>query len=126
LNRLDSDEQAASVLNIPVAREAPFSPIGGVARSACSKLIHEADLVVVTPVPLGHGNLANLYLAQEAQSDGKIVFLLGGDPGDRDFTGGAGAALWRELRESGATEFESLALLDAELARIASRESADE
>jgi iron complex transport system ATP-binding protein len=125
LNRLDSDEQAAAVLSIPTALEAPFSPIGEAARLAADAMIREADVVVVTAVPLGKGNLANLELALQALLSSKPVFLLGGDPAERDFTRGAAVALWQRLREKGARLAEDLAAVESELVRLAAAGSPD-
>lgn len=80
LNRLDSDQTAAAALGIETALEAPFSRIGEEARAACATLLANADTVLVTSVPFGPGNLANLELVVEAQEAGKRVLLLGSDP----------------------------------------------
>jgi len=118
LNRLDSDEDAATALGIEHVTEAPFSPIGLEARAAGAALMARADLLVVTEVPLGHGNLANLELVVEAQTEGKPVFLLGETPIEaRDFTDGAGKNLWETLLGGGARQVADVQTLEAALAR---------
>jgi iron complex transport system ATP-binding protein len=103
LNRLDTDEEAAAALGVERVTEAPFSPIGPEARAACADLIKRADAVVVTGVPIGNGNLANLQMASEAQAGGKPVYLLGETPfAARDFTGGAAQELFDALLQAGA------------------------
>jgi iron complex transport system ATP-binding protein len=118
LNRLDSDEEAASALGVAVALEAPFSPIGDRSRAEASSLIQDADAVVVAPVAIGHGNVANLDLALEALSEGKRVWLMGGDLGGRDFTGGPASKLWEQLKQGGAIRVQGVAELEAQLARV--------
>ena len=113
------------MLGIPTVAEAPFSPISDEKRQACRKMIGEAEILVVTPVPIGKGNLANLELALEAAISGKSVYLLGGDPHERDFSGGRGAELWRQLVERGAVEIGNLAALERELSRTPLIEAKD-
>ncbi len=106
LNRLDSDHAAAEALAIETAVEAPFSPIGPDAREACVKLVARANSVLITPVPIGRGNLAMLELALEAQKLGKLVIFVGdADPAGRDYTGGAAASLIERLMAGGAVAY---------------------
>jgi len=103
LNELDSDQFAADALGIPTVKEAPFSPIGSDARQALSELMAQASYVVITPVPFGNGNLANLKVAAEAQQKGIGVVILGeGDLPDRDYASGSAAKLFDELISKGA------------------------
>lgn len=103
LNRLDSDQEAAEALGIEAALEAPFSAIGPEARAAGAALIAQAQTILVTPVPFGQGNLANLELVVAAQEAGKAVVLLGEDPLEaRDFAAGAASALFTRLLSRGA------------------------
>lgn len=118
LNRLDSDEEAASALGIEHVVEAPFSPIGPAALAECRALIARADAVVITDVPIGNGNLPNLELAAEVQKEGKPIYLLGEMPmAQRDFTGGAAQALWQVLVEGGAETVGNVEALEAALER---------
>lgn len=116
LNRLDSDEDAASALGIEHVVEAPFSPIGPEARAACAALMARADALVVTEVPIGHGNLANLEIVAQAQASGKPVYLLGEAPfAARDFTGGRAQELWERLVRQGAQTVADVQALEAVL-----------
>jgi len=90
LNRLDSDAEAARALNIAAVLEQPFSPVGTEAIADALKMIDMADSVILTPVPIGSGNLVNLELAEEALKRGKTV-LLASDMADRDYTEGKAA-----------------------------------
>jgi len=107
LNRLDSDQEAAEALGIEAALEAPFSAIGPAARAACAALMARAGTILVTPVAFGHGNLANLELAVEAQAAGKAVVLLGdANFAGRDYTGGSATRLLERLLAGGAPRFD--------------------
>ena len=103
LNRLDTDAAAGEALGIEMALEAPFSPIGPDARKECAALMAAARTVMIAPVPFGHGNLANLELALEAQGRGSSIVLLGnGDVTGRDYADGAATALFERLIAGGA------------------------
>ncbi len=103
LNHLDSDQRAAEVLGIEHVAESPFSPISEESREACSALIARAEIVIVTDVPFGRGNLANLHLALEAATQGKRVYLLDSVPfASRDYTSGEAGRLWNEIKAAGA------------------------
>jgi iron complex transport system ATP-binding protein len=109
LNRLDSDQTAAEALGIPAAVETPFSPIGPEARAECARLIRQASAVLVTAVPIGRGNLANIELAVEAQAAGIPVTLLGADEiAGRDFADGAADELFDRLIAAGARRYGSV------------------
>jgi iron complex transport system ATP-binding protein len=109
LNEMDSDQTAAEALGIETAVEAPFSPIGTAARKAAANLMAHAETVMITPVPFGNGNLANLELALEAQANGVDVVLLGaGDLHARDYAAGAAAVLFQRLIANGAVTHPTL------------------
>jgi len=105
LNEGDTDAEVAQMLDIPFAREASFSPLSPEALAEAARLAHSADVVLLTPVPFGRANLANLEAALALRRAGKPVLCLN-DPDEdfaaRDFTGGAAGTLWRELLASGA------------------------
>jgi len=104
LNALDSDEDTGRELGLPMAVEAPFSPVGDEAHAENLALIEAADLVVVTAVPVSHGNERNITAALYAVAAGKPVFAAAGLP-DVDFTGvtrtleGAGIRLYADTGE---------------------------
>ncbi len=98
LNRLDSDHEAAAALRIPCIEEAPFSPISDGALERAYQTARGAQVVVVTSMPLGRGNVRNLELAQRLVQEGLGLVILEETPvANRDFTGGTGARLWHEL-----------------------------
>ena len=89
------------------ALEKPFSPVGPDALAAARALSAKADAVIVTGVPFGPGNVANLELAAAAIQAGKPVFIMRGVDG-RDYTPDhAAARLAQRLLETGAVQWEN-------------------
>jgi iron complex transport system ATP-binding protein len=109
LNSGDRDATTALALELDVALEKPFSPVGGEAFIEAERLASESAAIVVCGVPFGPGNVVNLELAERMQGQGIPVFLMAGIE-SRDYTpeGKAGAIAAR-LREGGAKEWESIA-----------------
>ena len=70
LNALDTDEETGSELGLHMAVEAPFSPVGDEAHAENLELMRAADLVVVSAVPISHGNARNVEAAREALAAG--------------------------------------------------------
>jgi len=103
LNVLDTDFETAQFLKIPVATEAPFSPITEKTRKANLEMIGKASIVVLTSVPFGYGNFQNLEAAKEALEREIPVFIIDEVPIEsRDFTQGKAKALFMELKSKGA------------------------
>lgn len=88
INALDTDEVTGRELGLPMAVEAPFSPISDEAYAECLMLIAEADVVLLTDVPIGRGNARNLDVMEAALAAGKAVWAVAGIA-ERDFTGRA-------------------------------------
>ena len=86
LNALDTDEETGRELGLEMAVEAPFSPVGDEAHAENLELLHTADLVVVSAIPVSHGNARNIAAAREALAAGIPVWA---DEGVRanDFAG---------------------------------------
>jgi iron complex transport system ATP-binding protein len=139
LNIGDSDATLAQQLAVDVIAEPPFAPIGEAARMATTAAMLQAGAVVLCPVPIGPGNVALLDAARAAQALGARIWLFepalpvagylvpseveqkpGGEAiaqhiTARDYTGGAGTALYRELCDEGAHVVTSLPALMEEL-----------
>lgn len=110
LNRGDLDTTVAEALGAETSLEQPFSPVSRAALGAARELALKADAVVLTTVPFGTGNLANLDLLEAAQARGKPVFIMEGIE-TRDFTPAReaaprvqalivrGATLWHDVAE---------------------------
>jgi iron complex transport system ATP-binding protein len=99
LHATDTDAVAAERLNLLRVSVPPFSEIDDSPAADALGMMRESEVVVVCDAPFGPGNVANLRLALQAAKQGTRVVLLEQIPmAERDFTGGAAAALWEELR----------------------------
>ncbi len=102
LNRMDSDAEAAKALGVEVVLDKPFSAISDAAFEDALELALKADILVVSPVPFGSGNLINLSIAAKAFDAGIDVWIAEGVSG-RDYTDGRQAdAIARQLVSRGA------------------------
>jgi iron complex transport system ATP-binding protein len=103
LNRLDSDQIAADTLNLQAVVDDPFTAVSPVAKTRCAQLMKQADVLLVTDVPFGRGNIVNLELVEAAQQTGKQVILLGeSDFSQRDFCEGVALRIFDRLIANGA------------------------
>jgi len=99
----DADQEVADALDVPFVRLHPFSPVTRLDESQQHTMIDDADTVILSDTPIGHGNIPNVRACLYAVRNGKRVLLLRArSVGDRDFTGGEGAALVEELLQLGA------------------------
>lgn len=98
LNAGDADATLADALGIEYAAIPPFAPMDAAAAITVATLAEAADVIVVCPVPFGHGNIDNMLVAVRA---GRPLVLVGEIEG-RDFTGGAADSYWIEAVRSGA------------------------
>ncbi len=119
LNVGDGDETVGRALNLELIAEAPFCHVSEQAHRDNLELARRADVVVVSVLPLGRGNLRNLEAARTALEEGKRVMLLeASSVRERDYTDGQGTAVYEELLARGAVDageapelFESLTRL---------------
>jgi len=103
VNLLDTDNEVAQLLHIPVVTEAPFSAITDDAFQAHLAMIQKANAVVLCSIPVGFGNLRNLEAAEVALEMGKSVFVLDANGiEDRDFTDGEATRVLSKLKIRGA------------------------
>lgn len=105
INAMDTDEVTGRELGLAIAAEAPFTPITDEAHEENLALIRGADLVILTEVPLGSGNIRNVSAFAEAARLGKKVRALERVE-ELDFTGEAAGLLagiegLRYLRDAG-------------------------
>lgn len=98
LNAGDADALLADALGIEYALIPPFEPMNAQAAVRVAQLAEEADVVVVCPVPFGHGNIDNLLIAVHARKPTVLV----GDIEGRDYAGGAARSYWVEAIGDGA------------------------
>lgn len=101
LNTGDTDHQLAKSLGMEVIEESPFSHISDEAHNRNVAQVRASDVVVLSRVPIGVGNLKNIIAARTALEAGVQVILLGDFDG-MDYTDGEATAIFNELRSSGA------------------------
>lgn len=95
LSANDSDAQAASVLGIETILEPPFAAVSEASAARLKELVAKADAVVVTAMPVGHGNLSNLT----ALAGCKVpVYFLGEFA---DYTGGLAKEARQKILDEG-------------------------
>ncbi|MCW3129313.1 MAG: ATP-binding cassette domain-containing protein [Methanophagales archaeon] len=103
VNMLDTDQEVAKLLNIPVVTEAPFSPITEEAFQAHLALIDKANVVVLCNTPFGYGNLKNLEVAERALERNKPLLVFDATRiEERDFTNGEATKRFIALKDKGA------------------------
>ena len=112
LNALDSDEDTGRELGLPMAVEAPFSAISDEAHAENLSLIAGADTIVVTAVPVSHGNERNISAALHALALGKHVWVAD-DLVAADFTGATA-----QLAPAGVRFYHDIAELRAALGQL--------
>lgn len=121
LNQGDTDWQTLVQNDRQVVEERPFSPIMPETYAELLTTMGRADLVLVTDLPFGPGNLANLEAVLKMSHQGKPVYLLQKvGIAERDFTGGKAQAIYQELLQRGArilTKVEELVEVLAAIAR---------
>jgi iron complex transport system ATP-binding protein len=104
LSMNDSDYETAIQLGIPCVVEPPFAPITPGSRSLLEEELKNSDIVVITGMPVGTGNLDNLR-AVVAADEVPLVFLTeSGTFGIDDFTGGEAVLILEGLIRSGRLE----------------------
>lgn len=104
LNIGDSDWNKAKNLAIKIFEEAPFAKISLRSIENIKNVINNSDLIVVTPVPFGLGNLANLEIALAMANKGvPVIIIKNNDPLlNHDYTEGKTNELFSKLENSGA------------------------
>jgi iron complex transport system ATP-binding protein len=118
LNQGDTDQEAAESLGIDYTQEAPFTEVSASVLQASEELSRAADIILVTEVPFGHGNVTALRMALARRKAGQPVWMMDTSPNgieNRDFTGGQATDIWRQLVEERAIVIEDL----SDLARMA-------
>ncbi|HEX9906881.1 MAG TPA: ABC transporter ATP-binding protein [Thermoplasmata archaeon] len=120
VNVLDSDFESAKDMHVPVVTEAPFAPISHEKHAENLKMIQGASMVVVSPFPVGPGNLSNLEAARTALKQGKRVFVIRPEQGvSIDFVGGKADEAIKDLIGSGAVSIQSVEEILSEASRRA-------
>ena len=98
LNLGDADQEVAEALDIPHVSQQLFAQTTPESLESHRDLMRAADIVVLTDVPVGHGNIANVEVALEAARACKPVIALKPDLiSERDFTEGKATELVEEI-----------------------------
>lgn len=116
LNVLDSDYETASQLGIKTVSEAPFSPITPDSYAQNVELMKNADVIVLSGVPFGFGNLRNLEAALEVAVLKPVMILA--SESERDYTGGTAGQMLESLAALGAVRVPGTEALMAALGRL--------
>lgn len=100
----DSDYLAAHHLGLSCITEPPFAPLSETSSAALLEALSRSDLVILTGMPIGPGNLGNLSALAANEDGSPILFVTGNGDGNSpvtDFTNGEATALLEQLRRSG-------------------------
>ncbi|NLN15516.1 MAG: ABC transporter ATP-binding protein [Tissierellia bacterium] len=108
LNVGDSDWELARSLNLPMVEEVPFSGISDEAHENNLRMLERVDMVVISNVPIGAGNLKNLLAAKEALEKGKRIFYIKDDDLEFDYTNGEALSLIGLMKERGMITLNSI------------------
>lgn len=101
LNVGDSDWEHGKSLNLPVIEESPFTKISEESHMKNIKTILNSDIVIITDMPIGRGNIKNLLAAKKALEKEKEVFYLKNHNLNIDYTKGEGMKLLNEMEDLG-------------------------
>lgn len=96
LNVGDADWQAAKELDLDIVDSPPFIDILEKDIERNKKLIEKADLIILSDLPFGHGNLANLKMLLDFPDKDKILFS-NLDIKDRDYINGQAEDIWNKI-----------------------------
>lgn len=112
----DSDFETATDLHIPSIAEPPFCRISAASLQELEKHISQADVIILTEMPFGTGNIENLRILEKYQEKNIIIFRQLGESSEmEDFTGGEASEILERLRASGATSINHIGDLLARL-----------
>jgi iron complex transport system ATP-binding protein len=100
LNVLDTDYDVAAELGVKTITEAPFSPITPEAAALNIEAMKAADVIVISDVPFGWGNMKNLEVVADFAEKKPVVLIDSREM--RDFTGGKASELLDRLNISAA------------------------
>jgi len=96
LNIGDADWRAAKELGIEIVEAPPFIDVTEKEINKNRELIKKADLVILSDLPFGHGNLPNLEILLEFPKKKKILFS-NLNIKKRDYIKGEAEAIWNKI-----------------------------
>jgi len=120
INVFDADFETATLLNLPVVGEAPFSPITDESYRKNLRMIRDSEVTILAEVPFGKGNLLNLKTVKQALKERIKVVVINKTPiQERDYTKGEAMQIFEDLKRDGAVfvknETEALSLIEKTL-----------
>ncbi len=104
----DSGCRFAHFHSLPVVIVPPFTSMNGAHKEEHLKLLREADMVVVPPIPFGEGNLPVFNQVESALGEGKPVYIIDLAGVDRRDYSGKARGLLESLVEKGAVVLETV------------------
>lgn len=120
LNYSDADQEVADALDIKYVQQQLFAQITPEAHTKHLHIMKTADVVVLTDVPMGNGNMLNIEAVRDAARSGKKAIVFKPDAIDeRDFTSGKATGVVKEILEAGGIKSDSVDELLRELDRLA-------
>ncbi|MHC1596966.1 MAG: ABC transporter ATP-binding protein [Methermicoccaceae archaeon] len=104
LNEGETDHEVCTLLSLPCITVPPFSPLTQEAVERAKEMMLDANAVVVSSVPFGWGNIANLKAVLEVCESVPVLLVSDVPVHERDFIGGDADKLYRTLLERGAVQ----------------------
>lgn len=108
LNVGDADWEHGRNLNLPIVEEIPFSRISDEAHRKNMDQMEKSDIIVISNVPIGSGNLKNLLGAKDALIKGKKVYYLADSDQEYDYTNGEAKKIIQDLLGLGMEKIASI------------------
>ena len=109
LNSGDADQEVAEALDIEHIMQPPFSFVTAESDAQNRCLMMKSDLIILTDVPVGHGNLLNIEAVCEAVRKGKDVIVMKPDRiSERDFVDKMATELVSDMIRVGARSASSV------------------
>lgn len=96
LNIGDADWQLARELGLQIIEAPPFEDISQEEIDKNQNLISKSNVIVMTDLPFGHGNLENLKILEKFPNKTKMFFN-NIDIAERDYTKGKAEVIWKNL-----------------------------
>lgn len=118
LNVGDTDWSHGKSLMLPIVEEVPFTKIGEEAYLENLGQIKKSDIIVITNIPIGSGNMKNLLAAYEGLKLGKPVYYIKGNKDNIDYTNGEATKLINKMQSKGLIIVHSLEMLINDINRL--------
>lgn len=114
ISPVDSDYAAAKRLGIPCITVPAFAPITSGVCDALGGFLDEADVIVLTAMPVGEGNLPNIRALTDTRCSRLVLYV---PPGEEftDYTPAGDMSFFARIRDSGCPVVSSRGALYAEI-----------